>query len=103
MFDPSAMGRGHYEVVGTLQQDGTLQAAQVIDLGDAFGARPPPWIQSLHVTRPLSRAAESPRPVVGRRRRRPPCATHNVRPRPMTDMNNYGELADFSHRFPDLF
>jgi len=34
-----ATGKGHYEIVGTLQQDGTLTAAQVIDLGEGFGAR----------------------------------------------------------------
>lgn len=38
-FDPAATGKGHYEIVGTLQQDGTLTAAQVIDLGEGFGAR----------------------------------------------------------------
>jgi len=38
-FDPASAGRGHFEVIGTLQQDGTLRAAQVVALGDNFGAR----------------------------------------------------------------
>ena len=37
-FDPSAVGKGHYEVVGTLQNDGTLMVASVLDLGESFGA-----------------------------------------------------------------
>mmetsp|Transcript_31071 Transcript_31071/g.99368 ORF Transcript_31071/g.99368 Transcript_31071/m.99368 type:complete len:115 (-) Transcript_31071:278-622(-) len=35
-FDASLVGSGHFEVIGTLQGDATLQAAQVVNLGTNF-------------------------------------------------------------------
>ena len=38
-YFPESVGKGYYEVIGTLQQGGTIQEMNAVYMGDNFGAR----------------------------------------------------------------
>lgn len=80
------MGKGHYEVIGTLQ-NGSITEMQTVYMGENIGARQKTHFNPLFPV-PLA---------IG-------LLTHLcIYPAPHADMNMYAEMVHLTHQLPEIF
>ena len=79
-FTPDSMGKGHYEVIGTLQ-DGSITMMQTVYMGENFGEQAVRHAICCHL------------------------ATHQngLLCLCVADMNMYAEMVGLTHQLPDVF